>query len=69
MRVSIKGFTTQQQKAMDAEYAAAEQDVQAHPERQAVLVGAESVTELKRGYASFLVEPYYFMQEVRTATK
>jgi ppGpp synthetase/RelA/SpoT-type nucleotidyltranferase len=57
MRVQVKGFATQQQKAMEEAYAEAERDVALHPERQAVLVGADSVAELKRGYASFLIEP------------
>jgi ppGpp synthetase/RelA/SpoT-type nucleotidyltranferase len=69
MKVRIRGFTTQQQKAMEAAYADAEKDVESHPERQAVLVGAESVAELKRGYASFVVEPQVFITALHWANR
>jgi RelA/SpoT family protein len=68
MRVSVKGFTTQQQKVMEAEYVKAEREIKNNPARQAVLVGAQSIADLKRGYASFLVEPHVFIHAVNKAT-
>jgi hypothetical protein len=69
MKVTVTGFSQKRQQAAQAAYTLAEKAVALHPGRQAVLVGAESVAELRRAYASFVVEPKVFIDILTGALK
>ena len=69
MRVKITGFSQKRQQAANYAYALAERAVADHPSHQAVLVGADSVADLRRAYSSFVVEPKVFIEILTAALR